>query len=207
MTDARGHAKTISPRAYDWLSRAAGVGDAHWQLVAQAAIGAGATVLEVGVGTGNILLKVKRAVPASIAIGLDTSAASLVTAARKAARARVEIQLDHGDATHLPYPDAGIDRILSSFVFHHIPDDQKLATLSEVRRVLKPDGSLHLLDFVARPERKSKVLATLRDRHDHDRPRVVDPVELMAQAGLTDPVHISDGASRLGRHAFYRASR
>jgi ubiquinone/menaquinone biosynthesis C-methylase UbiE len=206
MTDTRDHAKTISPRAYDWLSRAAGVSDAHWQLVAQAAIGGGATVLEIGVGTGNVLLKVKRAVPAAIAIGLDASTASLAVAARKAARAGVELQLDHGDAMHLPYPDGAIDRILSSFVFHHIPDDQKLAALSEIRRVLKPNGSLHLLDFVAGTDRKSKVLATLPGRRRNRGPRGLDPVKLMAQAGLAEPVRISEGASRLGRHAYYRAS-
>jgi len=207
MIVTRDHTKTISPRAYDWLSRAAGVGDAHWQLVAQASIGAGATVLEIGVGTGNVLLKVKRAVPAAIAIGLDASTASLATAARKAARASVDLQLDHGDATHLPYPDAAIDRILFSFVFHHIPDDQKLAALSEICRVLKPGGSLHLLDFVAGTERKSKVLAMFPGRRHDRRSRGLDPVELMTQAGLAEPVRISEGASRLGRHAFYRASR
>lgn len=207
MTGTRDHAKTISPRAYDWLSRAAGVGDAHWQLVAQAAIAAGATVLEIGVGTGNVLLKVKRAVPASIAIGLDPSTSSLATAAGKAARAGVELQLDHGDATHLPYPDAAFDRILSSYVFHHIPDEKKLAALSEIFRVLKPGGSLHLLDLVAGTERKSKALAMLPGRRHDRRPGGLDPVELMAQAGLAEPVRISQGASRLGRHAFYRASR
>jgi len=208
MTHTRGRIKTISPRFYDWLSLAAGVGDAHWQLVAQAAIGDDATVLEIGVGTGNVLLKVKRAVPASIAIGLDTSTASLAAAAGKAARAGVELRLDHGDAAELPYPDATMDRVLSSFMFHHLPDEQSLATLREVRRVLKPHGSLHLLDFVAGARRPSRALAMLpgplRDRR---RPRPVDPLELMTQAGLASPVHLGEGRSRLGRHTFYRASR
>ena len=207
MTDTRGPAAAISPRVYDWLSRVAGVGDAHWQLVAQAAVGAGATVLEIGVGTGNVLLKVKRAVPTAIAIGLDASTASLATAARKAARAGVELQLDHANAGHLPYPDAAFDRVLSSFVFHHIPDDQKLAALGEICRVLKPDGSLHLLDFVAGTQPKSRVLATLPGRRHNHGPRRLDLVELMVQAGLAEPARISEGASRLGRHAYYRASR
>jgi ubiquinone/menaquinone biosynthesis C-methylase UbiE len=32
-------------------------------------------------------------------------------------------------------------------MFHHLPHGAKLATMREVRRVLKPAGSLHLLDF------------------------------------------------------------
>ncbi|MEW1722943.1 class I SAM-dependent methyltransferase [Streptomyces sp. NPDC093109] len=166
----------MSPRSYDWLSRAAGVGDAHWQLVAQAAIGPRATVLEIGAGTGNVLLKVKRAAPGAVAIGLDTNAASLAAAARKAVEAGVELRLDLGDAAHLPYPDAGVDRVLASFVLHHIPDEQQPAVLHEIRRVLKPGGSLHLLDFTAAPTR---------------RPR--DQRALLAQAGLLDPVQLGEG--------------
>lgn len=220
-TGTRGHETTgISPRSYDWLSRAAGVGDAHWQLVAQAAIGPHATVLEIGAGTGNVLLKVKRAAPGSIAIGLDPNAASLAAAARKAVDAGVELQLDHGDAAHLPYSDASVDRVLSSFVLHHIPDDQKLAVLHEIRRVLKPGGSLHLLDFTEAATRGplNRLLAALpgRRRHDHHqhddddghhRRRAADPPALMTQAGLLDPVQLGEGTSRLGRHAFYQASR
>jgi len=218
--DVRGHEATgISPRYYDWLSWAAGVGDAHWQLVAQAAIGPHASVLEIGAGTGNVLLKVKRAAPEAIAIGLDPQATSLATAARKAADAGVELQLDHGDAAHLPYPDASIDRVLASFVLHHIPDDQKLTVLHEIRRVLKPGGSLHLLDFVEGTRRRplNRLLAALprRRRHDHHhghgdghhQSRADDQLALMTQAGLTDPVHLGEGTSRLGRHVFYRASR
>jgi ubiquinone/menaquinone biosynthesis C-methylase UbiE len=126
-------------------------------------------------------------VPTSIAVGLDVSAASLATAQRKAARAGVEMQLDLGDAVHLPYADEAVDRVLSSFVFRHLPDDRKLASLAEIRRVLRPGGSLHMLDFL--------------------RAESADPTELMARAGLADPVQVGEGVSRLGRHAFYQAFR
>lgn len=126
---------------------AAGVGDAHWQLIAQSAVPPGATVLDIGVGTGNLLLKVKRAVPDATVVGLDSDAASLAVAAAKASRLVAEVQLDHGDAAHLTYPDATFDRVLSAFLLHHLPLDQQLRMLREVRRVLKPGGSLHLLDF------------------------------------------------------------
>jgi SAM-dependent methyltransferase len=220
-TGTRGHQATgMSPRSYDWLSRAAGVSDAHWQLVAQAAIGPHATVLEIGAGTGNVLLKVKRAAPESIAIGLDPNTASLTAAARKAAHAGVELRLDHGDATNLPYPDATIDRVLSSFVLHHIPDNHRLAVLHEIRRVLKPDGSLHLLDFTEGTARGplNRLLAALpghrrHDHHQHDhgdghhQPHATGQLTLLTQAGLVDPAHLGEGTSRFGRHAFYRACR
>jgi SAM-dependent methyltransferase len=50
-------------------------------------------------------------------------------------------------AGELPYPDASVDRVLSSLMFHHLDEDEKARALAEVRRVLTPDGSLHLADF------------------------------------------------------------
>jgi ubiquinone/menaquinone biosynthesis C-methylase UbiE len=201
----------FTPRYFDWLTWAAGVSDAHWQLVAQAAIGADATVLEIGVGTGNVLLKVKRAAPHSTTIGLDSDLASLAFAARKATRADVDIQLDHGDAGHLPYPDATFDRVLSSFVIHHICDELKPVAMSEVRRVLKPGGSCHFLDFVAITNNEpNRFRAAFGGRHNHGPnhvPRYSDPMALMDQAGLIQTVQIGQGTSLLGRHAFYRATR
>ena len=211
MSDTRGHGRAISPRAYDVLSRVAGVSDAQWQLVAQAAVGPHATVLEIGSGTGNVLLKVKRAAPEAHVIGLDIDRAALAAAAAKAAAAHQELQLDLGDASRLPYPSGTIDRVLSAFVFHHLAENQRLAMMQEVYRVLKPGGSLHLLDFLERTRRSpafSAVLSGGRRRvdHQHQSPGA-NPLALMGRVGLAGPVRVGEGASRLGRHAFMRASR
>jgi ubiquinone/menaquinone biosynthesis C-methylase UbiE len=132
---------------YDPFSRLLGARDSHWQLVAQAAIEPGAVVLDIGAGTGSALLLAKRAVPGATMIGLDPSAEALALAGRKASRAKLELQLDHGYADRLPYPDGSIDRVLSAFMFHHLTAAEKPAALSEVRRVLAPSGRLHLLDL------------------------------------------------------------
>jgi ubiquinone/menaquinone biosynthesis C-methylase UbiE len=186
------------------------VSDAQWQLVAQAAIGIYAAVLEIGAGTGNVLLKVKRAAPQAMATGVDSDLASLAFAAQKAAQAGVDLQLDHGDASHLPYPDNTFDRVLSSFVAHHIPDEQKPAAMREVFRVLKPGGSCHFLDFTTgtshEPYRFRTAIASRHKHHRHE-PQSFDVPKLLAKAGLRQPVQIGEGSSLLGRHAFYRATR
>lgn len=210
-SDTHGHTTCkFTPRYFDWLTWAAGVSDAHWQLVAQAAIGIDAAVLEIGAGTGNVLLKVKRAAPQALATGVDSDLAALALAAQKAAQAGVHLQLDHGDASHLPYPDSTFDRVLSSFVAHHIPDAQKPAAMREVFRVLKPGGSCHFLDFTRGTEHEPKRLRAAiasHHKHHHHESQSFDVPMLLAQAGLLQSVQIGEGSSLLGRHAFYRATR
>jgi SAM-dependent methyltransferase len=43
-----------------------------------------------------------------------------------------------GDATRLPFADAGFDRIIASEVLEHVPDDE--GALRELARVLRPGG-------------------------------------------------------------------
>ena len=187
------------------------MGDAHWQLLGQSAVPPAATVLEIGAGTGNLLLKIKRAVPGATVIGLDSDAAALAVAAAKAARLGIELHLDHGDAAQLPYPDETFDRILSAFVLHHLPEDQQLVMLQEVGRILKPRGSLHLLDFTfARnrpPSAPVAVEPSRRSRRSGRPTQTGQTLALLKQAGLLDCAQVGQGRSRLGRHAFYRATR
>ena len=52
-----------------------------------------------------------------------------------------------GLSTDLPFPEASFDVVLSSLFFHHLTRPEKRRTLAEVRRVLKPGGSLHVADW------------------------------------------------------------
>jgi ubiquinone/menaquinone biosynthesis C-methylase UbiE len=203
-------------RFYDPLSRLIGARDMHWQLIAQAAIEPGATVLEIGTGTGNVLLLAKRAVPEARVIGLDPDAAALAIAARKASGAGLDVQLDHGYADRLPYPDGSTDRVLSSLMFHHLPATEKAAALREVRRVLVPGGRLHLLDFDDDPAAASPVARFLSRGHSHGaghhghvlaRDDSQSVLAQLREAGFVDAVVAGHGTSLLGRHTFYRASR
>lgn len=116
-------------------------------LIDQADLRGGQHVLEIGCGTGSLLTVLKRLHPDVEAVGLDPDPQALVRARRKAERAALSIRLDQGFSDELPYADATFDRVLSSFMFHHLPAEAKPRTLTEVKRVLKPGGSLHLLDF------------------------------------------------------------
>jgi ubiquinone/menaquinone biosynthesis C-methylase UbiE len=116
-------------------------------LLAQAGIGSGDRVLDVGCGTGSFAVLVKERCPGATVVGVDGDAKALAIARRKAARRGVVIQLDEALATALPYPDASFDRVTSSLVLHHLTRDEKRAALAEIRRVLRPGGTFHLADF------------------------------------------------------------
>jgi ubiquinone/menaquinone biosynthesis C-methylase UbiE len=96
--------------------------------------------------------------------GLDPDAAILARARRRAAEADLEIRFDEGTATALPYPDASFDLVLSTLMFHHLPDQAKRETADELARVLRPGGRLVVAD-PGRPQdplMRIAVLATVQ---------------------------------------------
>jgi len=192
---------------YDPFTRLIGVESAHRKLAGQAELESATRVLEIGCGTGNLALLVKRTRPQLDVVGLDPDRKALARAARKARRAGLPLELDTGFADALPYPDAGFDRVLSSLMFHHLEADLRVASLREVLRVLRPGGSLHLMDFggdshqlrgLARLGRRSH---TLRDNWDARIPA------LMHEAGFRDPTETGHLTKHIGRLTYYRATR
>lgn len=124
--------------AYDPLTRLLGMPAAHRRLIDQVDLRPGQRVLEVGCGTGNLALQLKRLHPGVEMIGLDPDPRALARAARKARRARLPVRWDRGFAEQLPSEDDGLDHVLSAFMFHHLQAGERLAMLREIRRVLRP---------------------------------------------------------------------
>lgn len=191
---------------YDPLTRLLAIPAAHARLADAADLAAGQRVLEIGCGTGNLALLVKRRHPGATVVGLDPDPRALARATRKAARAGLAVQWDRGFADELPYPDGSVDRVLSALMFHHLEPAGRRATLREVRRVLAPGGSLHLLDFAG------------ADGHGHPTrmarhgPRMQDSsperiLALMAEAGLADPRETDRRRTFVGPLTCYRADR
>jgi ubiquinone/menaquinone biosynthesis C-methylase UbiE len=125
------------------------------RLVEQAAIADGMSVLDVGAGTGTLAALVNERHAGTRVTGLDADPAMLERARLKAPRA----SFDEGMSYALPYPDASFDRVLSSLFFHHLRPDDKRRTLSEIHRVLRPGGELHVADWGRPAGALSRVLA------------------------------------------------
>jgi ubiquinone/menaquinone biosynthesis C-methylase UbiE len=117
------------------------------RLIERANIQPGQRVLDLGCGTGTLVVMLKGSIPEAQVTGLDADEQVLAIARLKAERSNVDIQLDHGLAYELPYPDGFFDLVLSSFMIHHLTSSDKLRAFQEVRRVLRRDGWFHMLDF------------------------------------------------------------
>ena len=130
-----------------------------------AAIESGQRVLDIGCGTGSQLLLLKQRYPDVEAVGIDGDPKALARAVAKAAKQRAAIRFEEALAMRLPFGDAHFDRVLSSLMLHHLTRDEKLATLREVRRVLRPGASFHLVDFAA-PRTAIARIATHLFHHD-----------------------------------------
>lgn len=133
-------------------------------LIADANIQSGQRVLDLGCGTGTLLLMIKRAQPRAVVTGVDGDADVLEIARAKAARADLPVSFSQALASALPYPDNTFDQVLSSLVFHHLASSVKRAALREIYRVLREDGELHLLDFGAPHTRLGMLAAPLLRR-------------------------------------------
>lgn len=189
---------------YDPLARLLGARSAHRQLVDQAQLQPGHRVLEIGCGTGSLTLQVKALHPVVAIIGLDPDPKALRRAQRKAERQGVVLQLDRGFSDELPYADGSYDRVLSAFMFHHLSHDEKKQTLHEIRRVLRPGGSLHVLDISGAHK---GFIARLLHRSDRLRENSVRTIlSLMRDAGFADPREVSHRHTAFGRVVFYRGS-
>jgi ubiquinone/menaquinone biosynthesis C-methylase UbiE len=133
--------------AFDLVMKLTGADPARSALVRQAELRPAQQILDIGCGTGSLAILLKQLHPQIDAVGLDPDSKALALARRKAQRAAVSPRFDQGFSDALEYADDSFDHVFSSFMFHHLRSNQKEDTLREIRRVLKPGGYLHLLDF------------------------------------------------------------
>jgi len=113
-------------------------------------------VLEVGVGTGNSF---KDYPPRKQIMAVDISTEMLRRAKDKVKNYDGSVELRHENVENLPFKDETFDTIFTSCVFCSV--DHPVKGLAELRRVLKEDGELLMLEHVIS---KNKALGYLMDK-------------------------------------------
>lgn len=108
---------------------------------------AGSTVLDLGCGSGMLALLKRKDVTL---VGVDVSAECTNAALRNGYDTTVT-----GLLTNLPFPDHNFDYVVSLDVLGHVGFEEKDAVISEIRRVLRPEGvTMHGIECTDRAGRQ-----------------------------------------------------
>ena len=105
----------------------------------------GSAVLEAGCGVGSQTVPLVRNSPSARITCLDISATSLTEAeAQVRAAGLIPPAFRQGDMRALPFADASFDHAFVCLVLEHLADPA--AALGELKRVLRPGGSLTVIE-------------------------------------------------------------
>jgi demethylmenaquinone methyltransferase / 2-methoxy-6-polyprenyl-1,4-benzoquinol methylase len=103
------------------------------------------TLMDVASGTGDLALKIQDDIPDCEVVATDFCSEMLEHASSRGVRKTLV-----ADALDLPFPDDGFDVVTVAFGLRNMEDYPQ--ALREMRRVLKPGGSLFILDFSLPPQ-------------------------------------------------------
>ncbi|QDH33930.1 class I SAM-dependent methyltransferase [Porphyrobacter sp. YT40] len=100
-------------------------------------------IMDFGAGRGNCIAHLQNAFPEAALTALDVSARSLTHCAARAVR---PLETVCYDGQTLPFADGSFDLIFTACVFHHIPSEDHIRLLREIRRALAPQGRFVLFE-------------------------------------------------------------
>ena len=138
------YARHLRPRLLDVT-----LADAHTgRIRRRVCTGLSGDVLEIGFGSGLNLPHLPAQVRSLSAV--DPSEVAFRRSAARRAASPVPVAVVGDDAQHLQLPDVSVDAALSTWSLCGIDDPG--AALREVRRVLRPGGTLHFVEHGLAPD-------------------------------------------------------
>ncbi len=140
--------ETIAPR-YDFITVFLSYGmDQGWKrkLVEMLDLKGHERVLDLACGTGDITFALSERLSKGEAIGLDITQGMLsIAEIKRVARGVSNVLFYRADIMFMPFADATFDHVTCGYALRNVPDIE--SALIEIKRVLKPGGRFHSLDF------------------------------------------------------------
>ena len=135
---------------YDFLNRFLSLGiDTIWRkkAIQQIRQDKPQVILDIATGTADVAIEMAKSLDAEKITGLDLSNEMLEIGRKKVKKRNLQtvIELIQGDSENLPFEDNTFDAITVAFGVRNFENLE--AGLSEMQRVLKPDGKLVVLEF------------------------------------------------------------
>jgi ubiquinone/menaquinone biosynthesis C-methylase UbiE len=145
---------------YDRVIESMGWGRALKRRVLQEVhLTAGERLLDIGCGTGTLLLEAVRETPGAHLTGIDPDPQILSLAQRKLQAYPME--LVQASAEQLPFPPMSFDVVVSTLAFHHMPIESKRRAIAEIARGLTAGGRFLLADVGPATTLPFKVMTAL----------------------------------------------
>ena len=136
-----------------WRNRALKAAAGVMDRLADRGYGAGLSILDIATGTGDVAFELHRRFPYAHVKGVDISRGMLEIAGKKLAKAdeatRRHVSFEWGDSLELDIPDNSVDMVTVAYGVRNF--EHLLQGLREMRRVLKPDGVLCVIEL-SQPE-------------------------------------------------------
>lgn len=104
-------------------------------------------MVDVGCGSGRLLIEAARLHSGCSFHGVDATPGMIERARHAAEHLGADITFSVGLVQELPFDDASVDAVVSTFLVHHLPDDTAAAAFADIKRVLKPGGRLVIADY------------------------------------------------------------
>ena len=182
-------------------------------LIAQIAPGTAEVIADIGCGTASLLIRIARAGRAGTLIGIDPDPRILAKAGAKLDQAGVVAMLRQGylrDVAEV-LGTGGVDKIVSSLVFHQVPLDEKRRGLAAMFAALRPGGEIHIADYGLQRTAAMRLLFRIVQCVDGfaDTQPNADGIlpSLMAEAGFTNVAETRLFNTATGSISLYRGTR
>ena len=189
--------------------------ESRWRpaLLTQIAPSAKDSIADIGCGTGSLLALISSASRPAALIGIDPDPAILERARRKTATAGagVEFKLGYARDAAALLAGRGINKIVSSLLFHQVPMAEKRAGLAAMRAALVPHGELHVADYgLQRTPLMRQLFRIVQkgDGYENTEPNAQGVLpELMKEVGFRGVEETAVIPTPTGSISLYRAER
>jgi len=166
-------------------------------------------ILDVGCGTGSLILRMKLICPTADIHGIDPDENILQRAKRKLSKKSLEAIFHQGflnaqSSTELGY----FSKVTSSLVFHQTPIEEKSNIIKSIKSMLKPGGKIFIADYGKQRSMAMKMLfrstIQLLDGLNDTQPNAEGCIPLMlVEAGFDEVVESLVVATVTGSISIY----
>lgn len=136
-------------------------------LIDQMLLSGSERILDFGCGTGTLSIMLKEQYPKVTVMGVDVDDKIIAIAEKKIKQRGLQISIQKYNGEDLSgFGNQQFDKIVSSLVFHHLPTNKKRTVLSQIYKLTKKEGELHIADFGKPKNNYTKIAFNLFRRFD-----------------------------------------